>query len=329
MMNWSAANRTAMIAATHAHGDYKVDAGQRIEVVGAARRAGIMVHAQPLTKLFGMYVDRPMPAAVVNSRLDVYAQRQTLAHELGHHVLNHGMQVDFDLDATSAQRSSSGASWAASNEERTAEAFAAWFLMPRTAVRATARQLDIDQIDSADDVYRIALALGVPLATLLRHLPNVRMLSAQKSREWATVSRAQVRRRLNRGLPSLPRPTSDVWHLSEEYQLPQVVARPHDRIVVTLPSEGRPSGWRLEHAGDLMVTATTALIGGIGQTPASRFVVDVPESTSEGVESHGLVLAYADSGGLVDRLWKVTVAVADARHGVSPVWLDGKGDESR
>ncbi|MFD0394650.1 ImmA/IrrE family metallo-endopeptidase [Streptomyces nogalater] len=68
---------------------------------------------------------------LLNASLNAVTQRHTAAHELGHHRLGHRTAADEEMDP--ALRWGDG-SWP--EEEKTAEAFAAWFLMPLPAVRA-------------------------------------------------------------------------------------------------------------------------------------------------------------------------------------------------
>src|SRR5258708_6822820 len=127
-MTWQGAHKVAFTAAARAHAKYGIDVRDRVDVFAALQRAGIDVIGQPMPRLFGFYMASEAfggPAVLLNSRMSEATIRHTAAHELGHHELNHVSQVDYDLNELHAGKRP----WTA--EEQEAEAFAAWFLMPR------------------------------------------------------------------------------------------------------------------------------------------------------------------------------------------------------
>jgi hypothetical protein len=74
-----------------------------------------------------------------------------------------------------------------------AEAFAAWFLMPRPAVLRALRLLGTDKPRSAHDAYRLATLLGASFRGVCRHLVNLELLSAATAATWVRAGRARVR----------------------------------------------------------------------------------------------------------------------------------------
>jgi len=91
-------------------------------------------------------------------------QHFTAAHELGHHVFGHGSTLDPQLDYT--ERFSS-----VSAEERLAELFARYLLMPRRAVYQGFKNIgaDLKRLRGAD-IYRVASWLGVGYVSLLNQM---------------------------------------------------------------------------------------------------------------------------------------------------------------
>jgi Zn-dependent peptidase ImmA (M78 family) len=91
-------------------------------------------------------------------------QRFTAAHELGHHVFGHGSTFDRELDYS--DRFSSVAV-----EERLADLFGRFLLMPRPAVYKGFKNIgaNLHQL-SQKDVYRVASWLGVGYTTLLHQM---------------------------------------------------------------------------------------------------------------------------------------------------------------
>ncbi|MDH6565005.1 Zn-dependent peptidase ImmA (M78 family) [Streptomyces sp. SAI-117] len=195
-MNWGVAHRIAGIAAAQAHRDLGIDRSCYVPVHQAVKTAGLVGMAQPMPRLFGVYfspADRG-PAVLLNANLNIVTQRHTAAHELGHHVLHHRTAADDDLSP--ALRWGNG-SWP--DEEKTAEAFAAWFLMPRPAVLAGLDRICQGQSASPEDVYRLARELGTSYAGTVRHLQNLRLLDADRARQWAKISPAALRSSLAGG----------------------------------------------------------------------------------------------------------------------------------
>ncbi|WP_416972264.1 ImmA/IrrE family metallo-endopeptidase [Streptomyces sp. 4F14] len=199
-MNWALAHRIASIAAVQAHRDLGIDRTQYVHVHRALGTAEVIGMAQPMPRLFGVYfspADKG-PAVMLNASLNAITQRHTAAHELGHHRLGHRTAADEELDP--ALRWGNG-SWP--EEEKTAEAFAAWFLMPLPAVRAALGRICGGRPSSPEHVYRVARELGTSYAGTVRHLVNLRLLDAGRAGQWSKIPPAGLRSALAGGA-SLP-----------------------------------------------------------------------------------------------------------------------------
>ncbi|MEU1691228.1 ImmA/IrrE family metallo-endopeptidase [Streptomyces hirsutus] len=195
-MNWALAHRIASIAAVQAHRDFGIDRTQYVHVHQALGTAGVIGMAQPMPRLFGVYfspADKG-PAVLLNASLNAITQRHTAAHELGHHRLGHRTAADEELEP--ALRWGNG-SWP--EEEKTAEAFAAWFLMPLPAVRAALERICGGRPSRPEHVYRVARELGTSYAGTVRHLVNLRLLDAGRAGQWAKIPPAGLRSTLAGG----------------------------------------------------------------------------------------------------------------------------------
>jgi hypothetical protein len=164
---WRQAHRVAQLAAVHARADLDVPLDAYVDVVAAIHRADIPLMFRDMPGHFGTYISPATygPGILVNSGLAMPTLRHTAAHELGHHQLRHGDSVDLDLDLWESQ-----APEAWTGTEMSAEAFAAWFLMPRPAVLRGLRLLGTDKPRSAHDAYRLATLLGASFRGVCRHL---------------------------------------------------------------------------------------------------------------------------------------------------------------
>lgn len=189
-MRWDVAHRVASIAAVQAHRDYGIDRDVYVDVFGAIRAAGIDCMAQPMPRLLGIYrtPDDLGPAILVNSGQDEIGIRHSAGHELGHHALKHSSHYDQGPFAQWGD-----GSWP--DDEKTAEAFAAWFLMPLPAVRTALRLTGIERPRDGGDVYQIARWLGTSYAGTARHLVSLRLARPQQASAWARTTPASLRRR--------------------------------------------------------------------------------------------------------------------------------------
>ncbi|MYU09384.1 ImmA/IrrE family metallo-endopeptidase [Streptomyces sp. SID8361] len=200
-MSWNSAHGAAMIAAAQAHEAFSCPVSDYIDVFGALRQAGVEVMGQELGGLLGLYVAAADggPAALVNTGLEEVSMRHTAAHELGHHRLGHGTSVDHQEQSSGRW----GEGWP--QHEKEAEAFAAWFLMPRPAARTALARCGLTRPESPLDVYRMARWLGTPYATTVRHLVRLKMIDRSTEAVWLKHSPGSLKTELAHGLPLGPR----------------------------------------------------------------------------------------------------------------------------
>ncbi|MEV5721462.1 ImmA/IrrE family metallo-endopeptidase [Amycolatopsis mediterranei] len=187
---WRQAHRVAQLAAVHARADFDLPRDTYVDVLEAIRRADIPLMLQDMPGHFGTYISPAThgPGILINSRLAMPTLRHTAAHELGHHQLRHGDANDLNLDLWESQ-----APGAWTGTEMSAEAFAAWFLMPRPAVLRYLRLLGTDKPRSAHVAYRLATLLGASFRGVCRHLVNLELLAPATAATWVRAGRARVR----------------------------------------------------------------------------------------------------------------------------------------
>ena len=134
----------------------------------------------------GVLVREPKPRILISAVRPAGRQAFTCAHELGHLVLGHDSVVD-ELDLLT-ESSLDGRS--IDDDEFAADQFAAFFLMPKTAVQSALRARGIDPRTSAPGEFlKLARWFGVGYSTLLAHLafglqlmPRVRYDTLRKER---------------------------------------------------------------------------------------------------------------------------------------------------
>ena len=154
---------TAARKALEIRQQHQVDKTQPVNPIELAGCLGIQVWLRDAKTYDGAYSAGGPPIIVVSSLRPAGRMSFTCAHEIGHHVFQHGSQVEEVL-----QTSSSGPP---SDEELLAHAFAANLLMPRSAVVHgwSVRSLD-NAIVTPVDILRLSSWLGVGYATLLTHM---------------------------------------------------------------------------------------------------------------------------------------------------------------
>lgn len=106
--------------------------------------------------------------ALINGAREVGRRRFTIAHELGHHVLNDQYDADWIVGAD------------ASDREKIINAFAIHFLLPRAALGPYVMQLAGDDDDLREAAIRIAVELGVSWSAACAQLHRHGYLTARQ-----------------------------------------------------------------------------------------------------------------------------------------------------
>jgi Zn-dependent peptidase ImmA (M78 family) len=236
-MTWQSANRVAAIAAAQAHGDLGVDSSAvPIDIGAAVDRAGVALIYRPLPTLFGVYLHGASagPGIMVNNSLTRAVRRHSAAHELGHHRFGHGSSIDPGADVadpSAALFTNRTGVWP--DQEKTAEAFASWFVMPRRAVVTVLDDMAVVTPHTAAQVYQLALRLGATFTATVRHLGVLKLISQAQARSWAGVAPAALKRQLAADWVNSTRGV-DVWDLTVAPACtPAAVASPGDIVMVT------------------------------------------------------------------------------------------------
>jgi Zn-dependent peptidase ImmA (M78 family) len=170
--------------------------------------AGLAIFVLPLPRdggIDGAYVvDRGKPFILVNQNGHPAKKRFTLAHEYGHHYLQHGPRWDQAVNPLDAR----------SDVEREANDFASAFLMPRTAVDQWFGAQGDPRVD-LEVLVRFAYFFNVSAPAALVRLSTLKRLpSANAYRTLAADLKAQRHGRLARKL----RLEYDVDSLSVEHK---------------------------------------------------------------------------------------------------------------
>lgn len=232
MSRWSVAHRLAHIAAQGARGDAGWASDQRADVVGLIESNGVQVFGQH-GMLFGAYLPAEpgrAPGVWLNAGLDVTAQRHTAAHEWGHHSLGHGARCDLDIEGVTPTRGGAPRSL----EETSAEAFAAWLLMPRAALASTLIALGCPRgaVPTAVHCYETSLVLGTSYRGTARQLATARLVQPDVSQALMRVVPSKVKRMLDELTAPPPPARADIWRLGHFTQFDDLTIPAGDRLIV-------------------------------------------------------------------------------------------------
>jgi Zn-dependent peptidase ImmA (M78 family) len=244
MISWGDAHTRAAVAASELQADLNIDLTRPVDVFDAVGRLGLVLAFAPLGRVSGLYLpEQPTPGILLHSGHPRTRQRYTAGHELGHHVFGHAAEVDVDLEGALLRGNVD--SWP--DHEKEAEAFGAWFLMPRRLIRAGLRQLGIGPRPKDPlEVYALSLWLGTSYTATARQLAAVQLVDYAESERWTKVQPRTIKDALAGDM--VPDDLhNDVWWLDARHHRQPVDARPGDRLVITLdeiPASGYT--WRFD-----------------------------------------------------------------------------------
>lgn len=242
-MSWAQAHRQAGVLASELHGALDIDLENPIDVFGVIQRLGIVLAFQPMGNVSGIYLPSAggAPAGVmIHAGHPRSRQRFTAAHELGHFLYRHDAEIDAGPDPDGDAMFRRTQLDFLPHTEQEAEAFAAWFLMPRRLLRAGIRLHELP-MDSPNDAYALSLWLGTSYTATVRQLANVRLIDQAKAETWLRREPKQIKRDLMGGYESGEVRGHDVWQLHGDLGVHPVDVRPGDRLVLDLgesPSTG-------------------------------------------------------------------------------------------
>lgn len=274
---------------------FDVDLTRPIDLLDLARQLGVLVQYGPLPRLAGAYVvtDAGPPGIVVNTRLPLAKQRYTLAHEIGHHVLEHGATYDADTERLGFAL--------IDDNERAAEAFAAWLMMPRALVQHVISPLTPLQLTDAASIYQISLQLRASYAATVRHLVSNQVLTYGQSVRLGRIRPKEIKAQLLDGSAAAAG-RSDVHHVGPPRAVP-VTCHPGDLIVTEPPAVDFDAD-AFELAGPAYMTGRTVL----------RTRDREPANPSEGCHATHITVG-------MEANLDVPVEIEPRRHGVAEYWF--------
>lgn len=239
-LTWAQVHRLAMLEAARAFSQLGIDRTLRIDPFRALEAEGVLVIRRPLDHLAGIYLPAGgsgdgAPGVLVNISHPVSRQRFTAAHELAHHRRDREAVLDEDTEFIARGETS------LLDRERIADAFAAWFLMPKELISHSLLKLGLD-VDGLDPVgaYGLALECGTSYEATVRHLAHMRLITESHRDSLLRIQPQRVKRSLG-ALDVASDSRRDVWIVKAAHDVAKAEVQEGDALVVEvedLPSSG-------------------------------------------------------------------------------------------
>jgi Zn-dependent peptidase ImmA (M78 family) len=160
-------------------------------IFDAVEKMGLELRFEKIVNMDGLYIKGGTPLIILSSLRTAGRQAFNCGHELGHHVLGHGVSVDINIPEK-LYGTYSG------NEEFFASCFSSFFLMPKAAVD---RALNLRKINrntcEAAELFRISGILGVGYSTLVNHLAyGLKCITQERANELLKTTPKKIKKDL-------------------------------------------------------------------------------------------------------------------------------------
>lgn len=204
---------------------------------------GVPVVFRPLDNLWGGAITiEDKKGIIIDSNLPKYLQRFTLAHEIGHLVLEHENQVD--NSATVNMRVSRQSDRPL--EEVTADAFASELLASKEIIGLNAgrNNWNNDDLQKPEYIYQLSIRLGISFEATSWALVDHDVLDQDKAEDFKNND-GIVKKNKDKYLPNDVEwnPHADIWSLSKEEQDALIYADKEDLFIIDL-EERASSGYK-------------------------------------------------------------------------------------
>jgi Zn-dependent peptidase ImmA (M78 family)/predicted secreted protein len=218
------------------------------DIVGAVTALDVPLLFRPLRGLWGasITVDNDARGVLVTTKLGLAVQRFTLAHELGHVLLEH--ETSFDETVGFAGRLGSASRPV---QEIAADTFASELLAPRALMLAAAKRHNWTKqaLSDPSNIYQLALRLGVSFQATCWALASQDVVPKAKA-QALQAQRVKDLKLLLVPEALVENPWADVWKLTVEDSDSLVEAVPDDLFAIHLQDNASAGYlWELVDAG--------------------------------------------------------------------------------
>ncbi|MFP7675666.1 ImmA/IrrE family metallo-endopeptidase [Marivita sp. S0852] len=190
---------------------------QRVDVFDSIDRRGAALMFQPLDRLLGAFMKQDDAAGIIlNTERPLGMQRFTAAHELGHLALGHDPHADDEGILRRGPIADSRFNQVPP-EEREADAFASFFLLPSHLITAQmeVQGWDVHHVTSPEIVYQASLRFGTSYAGAVYGLERESVITRGMRQQLLKAKPKDLKLDLLDGQPLPNARRSDVWLLTE------------------------------------------------------------------------------------------------------------------
>lgn len=227
---------------------------QRIDVFDSIDRVGAALMFKPMEKLLGAFMKQNgMAGIILNTERPLGMQRFTGAHELGHLVLEHDPHADDEGILRRGPIADGRAFKMVPREEREADAFASYFLLPPHLIAA---QMEVqgwrpEHFSSPESVYQASLRFGTSFSGAVYGLEREKVIGPGLRQQLLRAKPQRLKLDLLDG-QDLPNPRrSDVWHLTEKDEGAVIEAGRDDLFLLRLREDtGAGYVWTFDELRD-------------------------------------------------------------------------------
>lgn len=239
--------------------DLRLDIGasraQRVDVFGCIARTGAMLMFQPLEPLLGAFIREDGAAGIIlSTRRPLGMQRFTAAHELGHLFLGHDPHADDDRILRRAPWASDGSRRPiVAPEEREADAFASYFLLPPYLIKEQMELRDWEprHFEQPETVYQASLRFGTSYRATVFALEREHVIGRTLGQHLRGVEPRDLKRQLLGDYALKNAQRVDVWHLTERDEGAVIEASRDDLFLLRLKEDsGSGYVWTFDELRD-------------------------------------------------------------------------------
>ena len=229
-----AQRRRALQAADELHNDLGLDQEIPVDVFEIVDQLGLWLVFNRLDNLLGAVLPRGDGGIMVTTQRGPAVQRYTVAHEIGHWILDYG-EPSFDTEDEIY--------YPTVDREYLAQLFAGQLLMPPPLVYATCNQYGVTDSQTATPsrVYQVARDMGASYEATTRQLTNLEIVDRSHQERLLATTPIQVKTELGKG--HRPTGSADVWPVELTADEPRLRITEGDEVLIALP-ENRTTGHR-------------------------------------------------------------------------------------
>ena len=199
--------------------DKEPSRSQRIDVFQCISRVGATLMFQPMDKLLGAFLREDGNAGIIlNSQRPLGMQRYTAAHELGHFQLDHKSSADGENILRRGPVASTVYSKDVPGQEREADAFASYFLLPDYLIKEqkAIQKWSAKDLEDPLVIYQASLRFGASYKAAVHALKRVNLIDKNTTTVLLKAKPAEMKRHLLSDFPLETTKQMDVWHLTEK-----------------------------------------------------------------------------------------------------------------